>query len=476
MAILGATWLLLFSQPGLRDLPMQLWDESRQGVSALEMLRSGQWLVTTNNGEPDLWNTKPPLLIWLQALSVQLLGPTELAVRLPTALTALATALVVAAAARRWLGGAWPGLVAALVLLTAPGYLRDHVVLTGDYDGLLTLWTTLLALQWFWYAEQGCPRDAYLSALWALLAVLTKGVAGALLLPGLLLFTILSGATSRLGRPAVWLAVLLAAVGVAGWYGLREALAPGYWQAVWENELGGRAFSALEGHAHSRFWYFERLWRHQYAWWLLPTAAGWALGLRPPRRTVRWRLALLSLVVPLSHLAIISAASTKLEWYDAPIYPLLALSVAVLAAELRRRFLPAAPAWALTAGMLVLAAAPLYGRLRFIGTLPTLGRDEAPLFIGDHLRVQQQRLPALRDFALAHPGYHGTLDFYRLATERRHGGWLTAAYPEQIGQQPAGQTVVVCGRRLRRQWEQQWRTQVLLETDSCATLRLEQRR
>jgi len=44
---------------------LQLWDEARLAVNATEMLQSGDWLVTRYDGSSDLWNTKPPLLIWL---------------------------------------------------------------------------------------------------------------------------------------------------------------------------------------------------------------------------------------------------------------------------------------------------------------------------------------------------------------------------------------------------------------------------
>lgn len=64
-------------------LSARLFDESRQVLNALEMLRSGDWLVTRYQGVADLYNTKPPLLFWLITASYALLGPGELAMRLP---------------------------------------------------------------------------------------------------------------------------------------------------------------------------------------------------------------------------------------------------------------------------------------------------------------------------------------------------------------------------------------------------------
>ena len=39
-------------------------DEARHGVSAYEMLQTGNWIENTFNYEKDLWNLKPPLSFW----------------------------------------------------------------------------------------------------------------------------------------------------------------------------------------------------------------------------------------------------------------------------------------------------------------------------------------------------------------------------------------------------------------------------
>ena len=41
------------------------YDEARHGINAYEMIQNNDYLVHTFRGEPDLWNTKPPLSFWL---------------------------------------------------------------------------------------------------------------------------------------------------------------------------------------------------------------------------------------------------------------------------------------------------------------------------------------------------------------------------------------------------------------------------
>lgn len=68
-----------------------LWDvdECRNARCTVEMLERGDLVVPTFNGE--LRTHKPILLYWLTMSSVSLLGPTETAMRLPSALCGLGT-------------------------------------------------------------------------------------------------------------------------------------------------------------------------------------------------------------------------------------------------------------------------------------------------------------------------------------------------------------------------------------------------
>ncbi|HQA87386.1 MAG TPA: 4-amino-4-deoxy-L-arabinose transferase, partial [Bacteroidales bacterium] len=77
--------LILFPLFGKLDkIPVQLWDESRLAINALEMFENGNLLVTYYKGEPDFWNTKPPLMIWFQSLNFHLFGVNEFSLRLPS--------------------------------------------------------------------------------------------------------------------------------------------------------------------------------------------------------------------------------------------------------------------------------------------------------------------------------------------------------------------------------------------------------
>lgn len=330
-AFLTGLALLAIAGPLAFDLgraPVQTWDEARQAVNALEMLRSGgQWLVTTFQHQPDLWNTKPPLLIWLQALSMSVLGPTALAVRLPSLLAALGTVGLLYAAGRG-LGRPALGLLAGALLVTMPGYVGPHVARSGDYDALLCGLVLGQVLATFFYAETGRRRYLALAAAAVGAAVLTKGVAGLLGLPSLGGYLLLEKKLwSTLRQPAFWLAAAGALAVPALYYGLRERALPGYWGAVWANELGGRYAHNMSAAQRPPLFHLANLLRSQCRLWgpLLPLAGLLAAG--PP--TASRRLGKLLALFLVNWLLVISLAKTKLEWYTAPMLPPLALLLAL---------------------------------------------------------------------------------------------------------------------------------------------------
>lgn len=54
----------------LDGLVLRVWDESRNAVNATEMLANKNLLIRQYDGSPDMWEAKPPLLIWLQSTGI----------------------------------------------------------------------------------------------------------------------------------------------------------------------------------------------------------------------------------------------------------------------------------------------------------------------------------------------------------------------------------------------------------------------
>lgn len=131
--------IFLFYYSG-RNVPVRIWDEAIYANNALEMAQTHEYFVLQNNGAPSLYNTKPPLAIWMQSLSMELFGINELAIRLPSILAVLGIILSLLFFIRRhFANSAGAAFICGSVLLSSSGFMRDHVAATGDLDALLCL-------------------------------------------------------------------------------------------------------------------------------------------------------------------------------------------------------------------------------------------------------------------------------------------------------------------------------------------------
>src|SRR3954463_12707903 len=108
-------WIVVFWRLGYASLLDP--DEAHYAELTREMLHAGNWLVPRLDGKP--FTDKPVLFHWLQGLSVLLLGETEFAARLPTALSAIGLFAIT-----RWVGaelfGAEVGSLGAIMFATIP--------------------------------------------------------------------------------------------------------------------------------------------------------------------------------------------------------------------------------------------------------------------------------------------------------------------------------------------------------------------
>jgi 4-amino-4-deoxy-L-arabinose transferase-like glycosyltransferase len=308
------------------SLPMQVWDEGRNANNALEMARSGNWLVPQYDGLPDHENTKPPLLIWAIASLMWLGVPPLLALRTPTFLAVAATITISWGFCTFIQRDRLAGVISCVLLITSGLYGGPHVARTGDYDALLTFLILVYVLA-YWLAIEG----AYLQYRWLVLAtvaitlaILTKGVAALLPLPGLLAFTVLRHKMLPIlfSWQAWTMAIAVIGIGV-GYYLSREIYDPGYIRAVNSEEVGG----ALFWMHNSYFSYYIRavIDRDPFLISLLPFTV---LPLFAKDRRI-CQFGTLLLLAAASLLFVLQLATYKHYWYLAPGYPCFVLSAAL---------------------------------------------------------------------------------------------------------------------------------------------------
>jgi 4-amino-4-deoxy-L-arabinose transferase-like glycosyltransferase len=479
LLLLPLVYYTLFYQLGVNPIPM--WDEGRLAVNAAEMDGNSNWIVTYYGGAPDMWNTKPPLMIWLEVISLRLFGYSNTALRLPAALSALATVIVVYVFAVHYLKQLLGGVFAVIVLLTADGYIEQHVSRTGDYDVLLTLLLTSAALCFFWYLESG-RRAALVGFASAIaLAALTKGVAGLFWLPPLVFYTVWRQRLFWiLQRREVYVAIVAVIGVIASYYLAREHYNPGYWQAVSDNELGGRLLGTLDNHSHPWYWFTKNLYQNRFAPWLLAIPfALYMLGLQP-RTTTTHKIAWLGAFLILFHLIIISTAKTKLMWYDAPIFPIASLLVGLGFGQIVEMVLhqQKSPFRRLGLILFFIVALFFYPIQRIVDKLSylySLRYTDANLQHGFQIEALRDKVPQATNYTVfSDQNYEPTMTFYAMGARKNYGHNVAIKFRSESNTLHVGELVLVCGESDRLFIRERFKTITVLRENNCAALYLQE--
>ena len=216
-------------------------DEAHYAQLTREMLRSGSWLVPLLDGRPYI--DKPVLFHWFQGASVWLLGETEFAARLPSALAALALFATV-----RWAGiallGAEAGEWGAIMFATIPATFALSSIALFDMVFSAFLFG---AVACFLVAAKQRRRGLEVTGYALLvLATMTKGPVALVLVGGLF-----AGAWFAGGEMRARVSVLRWGIGLGA-----TAVAASPW-FIWMLAHYGRAF--VEGYVLAgNLWYLTQ--------------------------------------------------------------------------------------------------------------------------------------------------------------------------------------------------------------------------
>jgi 4-amino-4-deoxy-L-arabinose transferase-like glycosyltransferase len=472
----------------LDALSLRTYDEARRAVNALEMSLNGNFIVSYFDGQPDLWGTKPPLLLWLIVACMKVFGYNEFAVRLPSAIAATATVLALFLFSTFYLQSLITGVTSAFVLMTSYGYVAEHVVRTGDYDALLTFWVTVYALTYFAYIHASSPRKLYylwLTAIAFALAMWTKGIAALIPLLGLLVYTLYQKRLGKLLRSPSFYGSAIFVIGAGlSYYLLREYYNPGYLHAMLGNEVG-RYSDSVEGHTGS-FWFYLQQMQRTFIPWLYLVLPSLVITQFSQKRLTKALGAFCSFYL-ICHSLVISSSQTKLAWYNAPEYPIAALIIGLGVSEFchwLNKYLQvnSHAKQQLIVGLFVcgLVVLPSVRMVRKVSGTYVYSRPHDPpeVQLGYYFRRLQKTQPELTKFQVVDVA-KGTVGgrrahtlFYVKATNLDPRYAIALVSPEQ----PllSNQVVVTCMPEIKAQLVAQYQLSTIDTKGACSTLMVKQ--
>jgi len=315
----------------LDSLPVTVWDESLFALRALHLFEEGSYLYNFNfyTDLPNHPNTKLPFTTFFQVLGYHVFGVNELGLRLPIIFLFLGLT--------GWMGfyfkkhfSVWgPILIFLFILIASPGFVRPHMLRTGDQDVPFAMYLLCATLLFFQYLHSTKGKYVWGFALACIAALMTKNLLAGIIAPGLLVYVIYQKKWRWLFRRPEWYGALFLIIGVyAGSLVYFEWQHPGFIDRMWNYELMGRYQKTIEGHQGGPLYYLNRLIRGMgvFFW----PAIFSPLLLSVPDVPNRWKSLIRILWMSmLSYGLIISFSATKTSWYVAPLYPGFALLSAV---------------------------------------------------------------------------------------------------------------------------------------------------
>jgi len=318
-AVLLGTVVLLFW--GIWNNPLTGINEGRRALTALEMVRNGNWLIPTMNGH--FYIDKPPMLYWLMVISTKFFQSTsEWVFRLPSVLAALTICALLFRSVKKYLNRD-VAVLAILILATSLSFTdRAH---QAEIEILLTLFCFAANLFFLDYYVSEKTIFLWLSYLCIGLAILTKGpVALVFFVPALAVFGLLQRSVrirdGLLFRPG-WL--LMLTLGLSWYITIWFSEAGPLLRQVIQTDIVGKSLGGLSDNKPF----------YTYIVNLLGIFAPWTLLLIFRAKKVRLLFKdqfttyfTLQAIIPLLIMSMIASKHNK---YILPMFPVLAVCLAI---------------------------------------------------------------------------------------------------------------------------------------------------
>ncbi len=335
--LLGLTALLILIEPG--RVPLFEPDEGRYAEIPREMLATFDFVVPRLNGL--LYFEKPPLYYWAVAISLELFGPNEFAVRFPSKLATLLLLFLTYRFAKRRYGERTAVLSS---LITGSSILVFTLARVATIDPSLSLAVAAAAFAFVGFAEAEAEgdREAARLRLFGLhiacaAAVMLKGLVG-LVLPGgaILLFVLLTSRYRLIPRLFAPGPLVLFLILTVPWHVLVARKERDFLDFYFVNEHFNRFFRPGHAREGSILYFVAVLLVGFLPWtaffgrlretWPGSRLAGWRAR---PTEAFLWLYAIFGLVF-------FSVSRSKLIPYLEPIWPAVAVLLALSIERARR--------------------------------------------------------------------------------------------------------------------------------------------
>jgi 4-amino-4-deoxy-L-arabinose transferase len=306
--------------------PLTIPDESRYGEIPREMLTSGDWVVPRLNGLK--YFEKPPFGYWVNAVSMASFGENVFALRIPSALSVMISALMIFLAVRKFSQWRPAVILAPAIFLTCPLVLAIGNI--SLLDSLLSMLLTGAMVSFFFahMAENMWRKTLFLTLMGVFcgLAFLTKGfLAFAVPVLAVVPFLLWEGRYKDLIR-IPWIPIITAFVIVLPWSLMIHFREGDFWNYFFWTEHVARFLDPVRGQHPKPLWYYLPILVGGALPWIFQSEAAIPTVLKFEMKKPLIRFAICWFLFPF---LFFSVCSGKLIPYILPCLPPLAIVYAV---------------------------------------------------------------------------------------------------------------------------------------------------
>ena len=307
--------------------PLTDYDEATYAKVVVDTLHSGHVASLMLSGHP--WLEKPPFFLWLMMGSMKIFGEHEFAFRLPAILLALLCVWLVYLITKKLTDDVLAAVIAALVFLFSPGFYYYAREARLDSGVLMAI----LAGLYVWLRAR--EQEKLLLWIFPLLAIgfMFKSVIALLFFFVVFIYSFFYERWLWLKSKYLWIGALPALTFLIPWHAYELII---YGWGFWDDYVGSqviqRAFTVMTGEfSYGNYVTSTAADNPLWLWPLVAIIAIYigALFLKNWRQRFSWKEIAAPLFTALVILLIFSVAKTHLSPYIMPMFPFLAMFVAV---------------------------------------------------------------------------------------------------------------------------------------------------
>ncbi|MCF8128078.1 MAG: phospholipid carrier-dependent glycosyltransferase [Deltaproteobacteria bacterium] len=306
--------------------PLTIPDETRYGEIPREMLDSGDWVVPHLNGLK--YFEKPPFGYWANAVSMVTFGQNAFALRIPSVLSVMISALLIFLLVRKFSREKMAFVLAPAIFLTCPLVLAIGQI--NLLDSLLSMLLTGALVSFFFahMAENTLRKTLFLALMGVFcgLAFLTKGfLAFAVPVLTVVPFVLWERRFKDLFR-IPWIPMLIALLVALPWSVMIYLREGDFWNYFFWTEHVARFLDPIRGQHPKPFWYYLPILMGGALPWLVQSPAAIPTVFKFKMKEPLMRFAVCWFIFPF---LFFSVCSGKLIPYLLPCFPPLAMVFAI---------------------------------------------------------------------------------------------------------------------------------------------------